>query len=185
MRSDEPALACGVFRCWRSPHVAEHEHSGGGGERDGEDASEHATEEGGSDHEGDNDGEGVQADAVTHDFWLDDEAFEDLDHGEDGYRQKRVEDIAKVDRGDKNGGTAGDDGADVGDDGEDAGHDPDQHGHGEADGEESNSIEDAVTEGDQDLSTEEGNQVVVNGAEDEGEFLFEFGVSYWEVMGPL
>ncbi|MFM1944273.1 MAG: hypothetical protein RI897_3255 [Verrucomicrobiota bacterium] len=51
----------------------------------------------------------MEAYAVTDDLGLDDEAFEDLDHGEDRYCEQGVQDIAEVDGGDEDGGAAGDD----------------------------------------------------------------------------
>src|SRR6185369_12939916 len=154
------------------PHVSKHYHAQGGGQWDRQDAAQQSPQQRRTDHHRDDDGERMQPDPVPHDFRRNDETFQGLHHSEHGQHEQRMEPVAELNERDDQRQDAGGDGAEKRNHRQHGGERPKQEGIRQADDEEADRVEGAIAHRDDDLSTKEGDEVIVDGLDYENEFVF-------------
>ncbi len=128
----------------------------------GEEGTEESSKKEGPEEHGENDGHRVKADGVTDNLRSSDEGIDLLDDEENGDDAGDVSPLwdaigfgIAMEVGNEAGGDEADDVADEGDDSEDGHTDADQEPVGKLEDGEGNADEDAIDEGDKNLSAEE------------------------------
>ena len=168
----------------RGPDVASEEDLDGGGEGDGEEGTDNASEHVAPEEDGEHDGEVVHADAVADDAGLDDPAIELADAEEDGRHGDDMAHIVPGEPGDEQGRDAGGNHADVGDNAQEGGSGGDGEGIGQAQDFEGDAEDDTIDKADEHLATDEGDDVVIDLLEGTDDFIAEAGGAQGEDIVP-
>jgi len=167
------------------PEVAFEEDFDGGGEGDGEEGTEESAEDETPGEDGDDHGEGMEADGFSDDLGGDEHSVYVVGEDKDGCYDEGVGPVAELGGGDDDGGDVADHHSQVGDEAEDADHESDKDREIESHDEEGDGDHESINQADNELPSEEADEVGVDLADEGDDFIFEGGGAEGEVAAPV
>ena len=167
------------------PEVAFQEDFDGGGEGDGQEGAEESAEDEAPGKDGDDDGEGVEADGFTDYLRGDKDSVYVIGQDKDGCDNERVGPVPELGGCDDDGRDVADHHSEVGDEAQDANHESDEDSEIESHDEECDGDEESVDQANNELASEEADEVGIDFANEGNDFIFEWGGAEREVAAPV